>query len=347
MHLLDHKNWKFEKFMTMKIQTDNLERIQATSADNIVMQVTSTVVWRIANVQMAATLAAETMAASGRTNDVSADISKLRADVLKQAIASLSSFIASVNYSDSFHLAAAAQASASVTEGIPTGLPADGSHRAAAAHDASRDNPMYDAMRMKSAVEQANEVTMRYGKKASGRSTLLCASHTSSLLIHHTQQRLFLTLSRSVPLHPGTRHHTPGISILSINIISANPVDVALTRALASGAVAAAEALQAETAARGKAKALQIAAQAQAQATKIAAQAQAQATKLEAEGDADAIRLRAAAEKDAATLLESSEVAVDLAKIKASAEGLQSANNTKFFFAEGPEYMKSMLLKEA
>ena len=55
----------------------------------------------------------------------------------------------------------------------------------------------------------------------------------------------------------------------------------------------------------------------------------------------------AAAEKDAATLLESSEVAVDLAKIKASAEGLQSANNTKFFFAEGPEYMKSMLLTEA
>ena len=153
--------------------------------------------------------------------------------------------------------------------------------------------------------------------------------------------------AHSVPLHPGTRPHTPGISILSINIISANPVDVALTRALASGAVAAAEALQAETAARGKAKALQIAAQAQAQATKIAAQAQAQATKLEAEGDAGAIRLRAAAEKDAATLLESSEVAVDLAKIRASAEGLQSANNTKFFFAEGPEYMKSMLLKEA
>ena len=38
-HILNHKNWKFEKFMTLKIQTDDLEKIHATSADNIEMQV--------------------------------------------------------------------------------------------------------------------------------------------------------------------------------------------------------------------------------------------------------------------------------------------------------------------
>ena len=39
VHLLNHRNWKFEKFMTLKVQTDELERIQATSADNIIMEV--------------------------------------------------------------------------------------------------------------------------------------------------------------------------------------------------------------------------------------------------------------------------------------------------------------------
>merc|ERR1712216_62733 len=100
-------NWKFEKFMSLKIQTDDLERIQATSADNINMMVTSTVNWRIVDVVTAATMAAETMATSGKQGDVSADIRKLRNDVLKQALASLAGFIGSVNYSESFHMSAA------------------------------------------------------------------------------------------------------------------------------------------------------------------------------------------------------------------------------------------------
>eukprot|EP00971_Amphidinium_carterae_P072038 1424771-Amphidinium_carterae.1 len=112
-HLLDHKNWRFEKFLTLKIQTDDLEKIEATSADNITMRVTSTVTWRIVDPQMAATMAAETMAVGGK--QLSSDIAKLRQDVLKQAIASLASFIGGVNYSDSFHMAAKAQSKTDVT----------------------------------------------------------------------------------------------------------------------------------------------------------------------------------------------------------------------------------------
>merc|ERR1719199_1919164 len=66
-HLLDHKNWRFEKFLTLKIQTDDLEKIHATSADNITMMVTSTVTWRIVDPQLAATMAAETMNVGGGT----------------------------------------------------------------------------------------------------------------------------------------------------------------------------------------------------------------------------------------------------------------------------------------
>ena len=51
--------------MTLKIQTDDLEKIKATSADNIEMEVTSTMNWKITDVITAATNAAETMASSG------------------------------------------------------------------------------------------------------------------------------------------------------------------------------------------------------------------------------------------------------------------------------------------
>jgi hypothetical protein len=61
------------------------------------MFVTSTVNWRIFDVEVAATMAAETMAQSGRAGEVSADITKLRKDVLKQSIASLAGFIGGVN----------------------------------------------------------------------------------------------------------------------------------------------------------------------------------------------------------------------------------------------------------
>jgi len=81
-----------------------LEAIRATSADNIEMTVTSTVNWRIFDVEVAATMAAETMAASGKKGAVSADITKLRKDVLKQAIASLAGFVGGVNYSNTFHM---------------------------------------------------------------------------------------------------------------------------------------------------------------------------------------------------------------------------------------------------
>ena len=81
-----------------------MEAIRATSADNIEMTVTSTVNWRIFDVEVAATMAAETMAASGKKGAVSADITKLRKDVLKQAIASLAGFVGGVNYSNTFHM---------------------------------------------------------------------------------------------------------------------------------------------------------------------------------------------------------------------------------------------------
>ena len=73
--------------------------------------VTSTVNWRIVNVETASLMAIKTLYIGEAESHKShaADISKLQNDVLKQAEASLASFIGSVNYSDTFHVAAAAQ----------------------------------------------------------------------------------------------------------------------------------------------------------------------------------------------------------------------------------------------
>jgi hypothetical protein len=67
--------------------------------------------------------------------------------------------------------------------------------------------------------------------------------------------------------NPGISHSNQisnrlGIAIISINIISANPVDDQFTASLTTGVVASVEALDAEAAARGGAKATKIEAEA-------------------------------------------------------------------------------------
>ena len=63
-----------------------------------------------------------------------------------------------------------------------------------------------------------------------------------------------------------------GVQIISINVISAFPVDGKLMNALAAGAVAAAEAEQAEMCAKGRSKAMMIDAKAEADAQRVRAQ---------------------------------------------------------------------------
>lgn len=256
-HFLSHKNWKFEKFITLKINTDDLESIVATSADNINIEVTSTVNWKIADAELAAIMAAETMSITGKASDASTDLKKLRRDVLKQALASLSAFIGSVNYSGSFHVSAADRKSSGGGGGagrniaVATPLP-DIEIPSASAPMASSEkeeamfleNPLYNQDKMETAMQHANSVTRTYG-----------------------------------------------VEILSINIISARPDDAALNKSLASGAVAAAEALQAETAAQGKGQALLVEAKAKAEAIRITAEANKHAAILKSEGEAEGIRL--------------------------------------------------------
>merc|ERR1719456_608997 len=64
-YLLTHRNWKFQKYIPQKIQSSNLKRIEATSADNVLMAVDATVIWRITDVETAALNSAETISKTG------------------------------------------------------------------------------------------------------------------------------------------------------------------------------------------------------------------------------------------------------------------------------------------
>merc|ERR1711977_40354 len=97
--------------------------------------------------------------------------------------------------------------------------------------------------------------------------------------------------------HANRVTRTYGVEIMSINIISAAPVDAALTKSLACGAIASAEALQAETAARGTANAVRISAEAQAEKVRIESQGKADSEIIEARALGEAVRIQAESEK--------------------------------------------------
>merc|ERR1711998_367473 len=156
-HMLTHRNWKFEKFMTQKIQTNDLKQITATTGDNVVLETSANINWVITDVACAAKMAAETMRPDG-TNVQGEDITKIREDVLKQCTASLSSFIGSLRYSDSTHVSTALhadQSHAKVPVAVAHGQPSASGMAGAAS--------LFDSGKLKNAVAHANNVCQRYG----------------------------------------------------------------------------------------------------------------------------------------------------------------------------------------
>merc|ERR1719159_1817340 len=91
-HMLTHRNWKFEKLISLKIHTDDLGPFRATTADNVVLETIATVNWRVQDAHLAARMAADTMNGYVEGEGKGAPVvgigeaSKLRKDVLKQAV---------------------------------------------------------------------------------------------------------------------------------------------------------------------------------------------------------------------------------------------------------------------
>ena len=167
VHLLNHRNWKFEKFITCKIQTDNLQRVEVMTGDNVLMHVDATVCWQITDVQKCAERAAETMCTTGSSNKSTGTIAKLRNDVLKQAEASLSALVGKVNFSNTFSAATAlAAGSAGAAPSTPLVEGVVGGGAAGAGELPKGDDAvalLFDIDKLGDAITHANDMTSRYG----------------------------------------------------------------------------------------------------------------------------------------------------------------------------------------
>jgi len=284
-YMLTHRNWKFEKFMTQKLQTNDIGPITVTTGDNVPLETKATVNWRIENVQLAAKMAANTMTgATAATPGVQVgvptgegahqfDLTKLRQDVMRQVTASLAAFVGSVSYSSHGGTMSAQVSGQPSKKNSEKGW----GKQSEPEPDVDGAKALFDPERLSSSVDHANEICSKYGVK-----------------------------------------------ILSINLISAYPADKNLLQALSQGAVATVAADQTEIAARATANSLL-----------LRASAEAEAQRIRAEGSASAEAIMANGSLKAAKLLEGSEVAKVMAKLRASGNALGQGKSNSFFFGTG------------
>jgi len=162
VYLLTHRNWQFEKFVSTKIQTDDLQRLEAASADNVIMMVDATVLWRIADVETAVRMSAETMKSNKRSSGTDT-ITKLRNDVLKQAEASLAYFVGTINFSDSMAAAALTKRSKATVVAVAQTSTADDAASSSPDNKSVMEFTLYDKDKLDDAVSHSNEITGTYG----------------------------------------------------------------------------------------------------------------------------------------------------------------------------------------
>jgi regulator of protease activity HflC (stomatin/prohibitin superfamily) len=152
--------------VSTKIQTDELKRIEAASADNVIMLVDATVLWRVSNVDTAVRMSVETMHSDGSKANPTTE--KLCNDILKQAEASLAFFVGTINFSDSMAAAAMTQRSRDKERELPVAV----AQRAPAQGPSSDNTPhhqeavefnLYHNDKLDDAMSHANEITKTYG----------------------------------------------------------------------------------------------------------------------------------------------------------------------------------------
>lgn len=159
-YMLTHRNWKFEKFITTKLQTNDVGPITVTTGDNVPLETVATVNWRIEDVTLAARMSANTMqhlpSATGPSDMSEFDISKLRADVLRQTTASLAAFVGTISYSEKGH-GAMAQSVEGRTREKSAKLEPEGDDKTGG------PKALFDRRQMIGSVEHANEIAGQYG----------------------------------------------------------------------------------------------------------------------------------------------------------------------------------------
>jgi len=154
-YMLTHRNWKFEKFMTKKLQTNDVGPIQVTTGDNVPLEATATANWLIEDAKLAARMAANTMTGSAAQAGSEFDITKLRQDVIRQVTASLAAFMGSVSYSAHGH--------AEMTARVETDKKLHQGGELKPEEKESGRRMLFDRLQLNHSVDHANEICQKYG----------------------------------------------------------------------------------------------------------------------------------------------------------------------------------------
>lgn len=293
-HLLTHSKWKFEQFINMKIQTEDLRGVNVSTADNILMSIDATIVWKIQDAEKAAIMVTETMVRSDHSilanlTDDDMDVgslSKLRRDVLKQTLAAVARFVGAVNYADYFHYIN------SINSTRPRPKKGDFSM------DGSRGrvSPSGGGFMVRKGSEgDVSGISNQGSVPVSLGMSQLSLSTVENPMFNLEGLADAMSTAREVM-------REFGVEIMGVSIISAHPVDQTLRNSLSTSAVASAEALKVEARARGLARAVEIEAEAASITTSINAEAEAKAVLTKAKAEAQAEILRSDGSKEAQIL---------------------------------------------
>ncbi len=172
-YLLTHQKWRFERFMNMKLQSDELRQVTASTADNLLVSIDAVVTWRVSSAQEAAIMITDTILRSdlsldetGTDEDIGS-LGKLRRHVMKQAMSGLAKFIGSVHYSDYFlYIRSLLRPHGNNTEDDrPHGNNTEDNNSEV---DREISNPFFDESGMEDAVLGANKITKRFGVEIIG-----------------------------------------------------------------------------------------------------------------------------------------------------------------------------------
>eukprot|EP01064_Diplonema_japonicum_P019113 TRINITY_DN27810_c0_g1_i1.p1 TRINITY_DN27810_c0_g1~~TRINITY_DN27810_c0_g1_i1.p1 ORF type:complete len:475 (+),score=135.82 TRINITY_DN27810_c0_g1_i1:46-1470(+) len=224
MHLLKHKNHKFQMFLSTKYETDDLQDAAMLTSDNIALKVQATVMWHIVDVGLAAKHGAETMGKCGRLHN----------NILRQAEASLSWFVGKVQFADGLSVAALVQKAN--TEGVGALQNANASTEAYGVELVSlnivnvvqESNEMADKMVAGAiaAAKARREKTIAHGKAAALRVTSLATSIVD-VVRAQAEAEASLILERAAAARAETQ---AAGNRTAANIIQSSPVALELER---------------------------------------------------------------------------------------------------------------------
>jgi regulator of protease activity HflC (stomatin/prohibitin superfamily) len=161
-YMLTHRNWKFEKYLSMKLQQDDVPPFTITTGDNIPLDTVVNVTWVIHDAELAARMAANTIGSGPRADG---GINEFREDVHRQVRSSLATFAGSIRYglSDGATQISQKTSGEAVLPSVPSEkhVSLDGSESDDFANEGRA--ALFNSDHLKNSVEHANEICQRYG----------------------------------------------------------------------------------------------------------------------------------------------------------------------------------------